>query len=415
VFFVLLFSVSLLTLNLDSRPRRAMTLVELLITILIIAILASLVLGVASVATETAREAKTRTMITKLHTLLMQQYDSYKTRRVNVRQEVITGIDDALPTEPGELGYDPRNPTRRGQDLALARLYALREMVLMEMPDRWSDVLLNNVPSPPATAVALYPVYLEPRGGSADKGPMSYRTPLGAIYLREYLRIADPNWKNKLTGAPNTQQEILRFQSAECLYMIIMYATGDGEARSLFSESEIGDVDGDGAPEFLDGWGHPIGFLRWAPGFDSQIQICATTLGDPSTQTGENNWRQAASRDHDPLDLFRVDPLAFRMVPLVFSAGRDEVITTRRDGTTNEYETYGMAMPDPDAAPWVGLTASQLNLNFVPADAPLEPNAMTGIRYDGVTVYAGQDVYVGTGISDRPSVDNIHNHLISTR
>ena len=32
---------------------------------------------------------------------------------------------------------------------------------------------------------------------------------------------------------------------------MIMLATGDGEARTLFSSQDIGDTDGDGAPKFL--------------------------------------------------------------------------------------------------------------------------------------------------------------------
>ena len=70
----------------------------------------------------------------------------------------------------------------------------------------------------------------------------------------------------------------LKNQSAECLYMIVINACGDGEAKTLFSESTIGDTDGDGAPEFLDGWGHPISFLRWAPGFVSDIQLNVNDL-----------------------------------------------------------------------------------------------------------------------------------------
>ena len=112
-------------------------------------------------------------------------------------------------------------------------------------------------------------------------------------------------------------------QGAECLYMVIMMACGDGEARTLFGESSIGDTDGDGAPEFLDGWGHPINFLRWAPGFDSQIQLNANDLAMPP-DSSDTAWTTAAAGDHDPFDLFRVDPLAFRLVPLIYSGGRDE-------------------------------------------------------------------------------------------
>ena len=75
--------------------------------------------------------------------------------------------------------------------------------------------------------------------------------------------------------------------------MVITMACGDGEARTLFSENSIGDTDGDGAPEFLDGWKHPINFLRWAPGFDSQIQIDAHQFDtqDPDSSTAMENRR----------------------------------------------------------------------------------------------------------------------------
>src|SRR5437016_758109 len=42
--------------------------------------------------------------------------------------------------------------------------------------------------------------------------------------------------------------------------------------RQLFSEGDIGDVDNNGFPEFIDGWGRPINFVRWPAGFNSELQ-----------------------------------------------------------------------------------------------------------------------------------------------
>ena len=100
--------------------------------------------------------------------------------------------------------------------------------------------------------------------------------------------------------------------------MVIMLGTADGEARSFFKESDIGDVDGDGAPEILDGWGQPIQFLRWAPGFAAESELMS---GDPA-------------EDHDPYDVFRQDPRAFRLSPLIWSAGADGISDIR---ATNNY------------------------------------------------------------------------------
>src|SRR6476660_9885958 len=76
--------------TLNTQPfRRGVTLIELMIVMLIISILAALVLGVAAVAMETARQAQSRHIVERLHTLMTEHYDSYKTRRVKLQQTVI--------------------------------------------------------------------------------------------------------------------------------------------------------------------------------------------------------------------------------------------------------------------------------------------------------------------------------------
>lgn len=260
--------------------RSGITLIELLITMTIMAIIAAAILGTAAAAIEGAREKKTQSLITKIHTLLMERYASYETRRVDIKQSLINDIDAMNPT-----------PTERGQMMADLRLLALRELMKYEMPDRWSDVTEP-------------PVFLNDRPTLAKQ------------YLR---RSADA------TG---------QYGPAECLYMTVMLATGDGEARTLFTKQDIDDTDPDGpdgAPEFVDGWGNPIQFLRCAPGYVVRSEL----------MTGD------ADTDHDPFDPYRRDQLnampnnlarypsairpyvaklkddvpAFRLVPLVFSAG----------------------------------------------------------------------------------------------
>ncbi len=81
-----------------------------------------------------------------------------------------------------------------------------------------------------------------------------------------------------------------RHEHSECLYMILSAIRDlDGTGLDSFNEQEIGDTDQDGMPEILDGWGRPIYFLRWAPGFISDLQ-------DPN------------NRQPDPFDPVRVDP-----------------------------------------------------------------------------------------------------------
>ena len=217
----------------------------------------------------------------------MEHYDTYKTRRVR--------LNPAVEQDDSELRVHATAP-KDGQARAEARLYALREMMLMEIPDRWSDVLLDDSRRlrPPMRDRLFDRCYLSERTHRAC------RTSICGDIQQLVGRT------NDLTGAA----EHGRRNPAQPRRRVPVHGhhdwpRGDGEARTLFGENSIGDTDGDGAPEFLDGWGHPINFLRWAPGFDSQIQIecqqrCSTTVDD--------RWSDRGRQDHDPFDVFRVDP-----------------------------------------------------------------------------------------------------------
>jgi prepilin-type N-terminal cleavage/methylation domain-containing protein len=152
------------------------------------------------------------------------------------------------------FAIDPTNARTN----ATNRLRAIRELMVFEMPDSGSDI-----------------------GGSipahCETGP-----------VRSYA-----------TSAPNT--------SAECLHMIVSRGGIDPDLMEQFRSDEIGDVDNDGLPEFLDGWSKAIIFLRWAPGFTSLSPVQVAN----------------ATTHHDPFDPQRVDPNGYALVPLVVSGGPD--------------------------------------------------------------------------------------------
>ncbi len=335
-----------------SPLRHGLTLIELLITITIIATLSAMFLGASRVAMEQSRASRTKTTISKLHTLLMQQWNSYETRRIDLNGYAL-GQLNGLGMSNIDQVKSKSTATRQYQ------LQAKREMMKLEMPDRWSDITgtgFGGTPLYPTNPPNHYPTYL------AD------RPTLAKIYLRRYL-TADPSE---------------RFQGAECLYMIIMYACGDGEARTMFAAQDIGDVDEDGAPEFLDGWGRPIHFVRWPAGFISPLQSVLAPNGlQDVLREGDPD------QDHDPDDPFGVDPMAYRLVPLIFSAGADgETLYLPEDGGVQ----YPDDQPRLNLNPYAQIYGNEENSDLVKL-------ATTG----------------GPSRTETGHLDDIHNHLQEAR
>lgn len=286
--------------------RRGVTLIELLITMAIMAIISAAILGTASSAMEAARRDRTRVLITKISNLITERLASYETRRADVHPDIENALNAWVAAAPA-AEFAARNAAR-GLMMADARLLAVRELMKKEMPDRVEDI-------------QHAPLMLQ-------DSPSAAKT-----YFRRY------------TAAQGDAND-----SAECLYMTVMNVTGDGEARTLFAKQDIGDTDEDGAREFIDGWGQPISWIRWPAGVVSDLQ----PLLPPSASNP-----QPTRADHDPLDQFRRDlptitgpaptlyppslkatyeanirnrltstaPIAqkqaFRMVPLIYSAGTD--------------------------------------------------------------------------------------------
>ena len=83
-------------------------------------------------------------------------------------------------------------------------------------------------------------------------------------------------------------------------------ACGDGEARSLFAESSIGDTDGDGAMSSSTA-GAPDRVPPLGAGlrFGDSINAEWNSTMPPTHPT---HWATAGSGDHDPFDLFRAQP-----------------------------------------------------------------------------------------------------------
>jgi len=153
-------------------------------------------------------------------------------------------------------------------------IFQLRERLAYELPDVWADV----------------------QSGSAN--------PLARVYHR---------YKTNCT--PDTT-----YESAECLYMIVTQSGYFQDVVETIHASQIGDVDNDGAPEFLDSWKRPIGFFRWAPGYVSaRYAGTAFELQNDEVVAG-------VATVADFFDVKGECPADFSMFPLIYSGGPDQAM-----------------------------------------------------------------------------------------
>ncbi len=247
--------------------RRGFTLIELLTVIAIIGMLGAISITTVRSAIQSAKETQTRTTVAKIDSVITGIYEKYQYRRLDVS------------------GSNPKQ-------LALNRVYKIRDLLRCDLPCAQQEVVANS----------LYNA-----DGANDC------TPLQSVY------------RNALNGIDASRPGAFDNVNAELLYLVVMNA--DPEARSTFSDREVDDTNNNGLMEFVDGWGKPIRWMRWAPGL---------LLSDrqPPCYGGDDVVLPEDADPFDPLEAVQnsIDDGDFTsdergagwfLVPYVYSAGSD--------------------------------------------------------------------------------------------
>ena len=265
--------------NPDPPPRTSVlrqvdgfTLIELLVVMAIIALLSAALLVALTELQASTKKGRCQQQIKKIDQLIMQRWDE-------ILHKPLPRISNTLT---------PSTQGQRNQILLDAR----RELLRLELPERFDDFLtaptvLSRSPSTTTT----------------------FNNRLNQVNLVEARKF---------------------YQGAECLYLILsLMQDRDSSALDFFFPGEIGDTDNDGMPEILDGFGQPIGFLRWAPGFSYRPLIHnerdQSRYSDIQDINADGDSPDAT--DMGSLDPRLGDPITtndpFNLFPLIMSAGRD--------------------------------------------------------------------------------------------
>ncbi len=363
--------------NRRSRHQRksgsGFTLIELLVVIAIIGILSAFSLTVLNGAREDAKASRAKTQIVQLDNLIMQRWEDYQFRRLPINLEALRS-----------------GPTTTKAHVV--RLYAQRELMRLEMPDRLSDLVHDPVGNPNNRPAFLRrdPALLRFYRKKVFESQRVFAQQELGENITSFSRALEI-WRGR------DPENGYRFQGAECLYLIISSIENEsGRAIDRF-RNDIGDADSDGMFEIQDPWGNPIEFIRWPAGLHSPVQTKASKFIASDTFNA------------DPFDPFQADPRwsidaapfkPYALTPLVYSAGRDQLYGIATEIIPGPY-CYGTEyMPNAPGTPFLYAKKSQVT-----------QNSSIKLRNDPYIANFSTQTLMGFILEPAQQFDNIDNHF----
>ena len=251
----------------NRKARQGFTLTELLLVIIIIAILAAMSITVQRSAVESTRRERTIVTIRKIDAALTSAYEKYQYRKPDV-SIFINNIEENLVREMGdEFRALPEEIQRKRVYYWVLRMlnrmpwvewleqsfYAVQDDDTITVDNQFAPYIIRTIMLR-ELLLCDFPDTLD----EVNYEPVLNHSPVHLAY-QKILDEASENFPdgNILAGTPDGDI------SADLLYLIVMNTSP--ETRGVFLDRETADTNNNGIPEFIDGWGNPIRFIRWAP------------------------------------------------------------------------------------------------------------------------------------------------------
>lgn len=297
-----------------SQHRSGFTLVELLISIVIIGILAALGAAAYIRSMAGAKVKSTQALIENLNSALQERLEIFRAVKISNPPVNILALARRSATDP----INPGSPAYRRAEVIL-RLSLARDLFTQQFWD--------IVPYTPDTSANDNPIGTppDPAAGGALLRDFQKNFRLIAAAPPSLDLTNTTTWGVHFFPAKTKTADLLHDHdtgSSECLHMILNWAPEGTSITSASIPAQFkADTDGDGLMEFVDAWGRPLKFYRAPTDLYAYLIDVAREMQDPGISANS------------------IDPNGLLVDPSWFNAPGTSPYATK----AREFEALGLA------------------------------------------------------------------------